>query len=50
VWVVAYCNICATAAAAKTKALVSLILSGRCLDRVQFDFIDFTSISDYKYN
>jgi predicted transporter len=35
-WIVVYCNICvaAAAAAAKTKALVRQILSGRCLDCV----------------
>ena len=48
--VVARCNICTTAAAAKTKALVRLILSGRCLDRIQFDLIDFISIPDHEYN
>ena len=49
-WVVARCNICTTTAAAKTKVLVRPILSGRCLDRVQFDLMDFTSIPDHEYN
>ena len=49
-WVIARCNICATTAAAKSKALVRPILSGQCLDRVQFDLMDFTSILDQEYN
>ena len=47
--VIACCNICSIAAIAKTKALVLLILSSQCLDRVQFDLMDFTSIPDYDY-
>jgi hypothetical protein len=49
-WVVARCNICTTTAAAKTKALVRPILNGRCLDRIQFDLMDFKSTLDYEYN
>lgn len=48
--VVASCNIYATTAAAKTKAQVRPILSGQCLDRVQFDLIDFRSIPEQEYN
>ena len=50
VWVVAYCNIYTTTTTAKTKALVRLILSGQCLDHVQFDLMDFRSIPDQEYN
>ena len=49
-WVIARCNICGTTAAAKGKVLVKPILSGWCLDRVQFDLMDFTSIPDQEYN
>jgi hypothetical protein len=42
-------------ASAKTKVPVIPILSGRCLDRIQFDLMDFrtvpdTSINGIKYN
>ena len=49
-WVVAYCNIYTTNTTAKTKALVRPILSSLCLDCIQFDLMDFTSIPDHKYN
>ena len=49
-WVIKQCNICCVTASAKTKALVIPILSGRCLDRIQFDLIDFQSVLDISIN
>jgi hypothetical protein len=45
-WVIKQYNICCVTASAKTKALVILILSGWCLDCIQFDLIDFRSVLD----
>jgi hypothetical protein len=45
-WVIKRCNICCVTASAKTKAPVIPILSGRCLDRIQFDLMDFRSVPD----
>jgi hypothetical protein len=43
-WVVKQCNICCITTNAKTKAPVILILSGWCLDCIQFNLIDFQSV------
>jgi hypothetical protein len=49
-WVIKRCNICCVTASAKTKVLVIPILSGRCLDRIQFDLMDFRSTPDISIN
>jgi hypothetical protein len=49
-WVVKRCNICCVTTSAKTKAPVIPILSGRCLDRIQFNLMDFWSIPDTSIN
>jgi hypothetical protein len=48
-WVVIRCNIYSFSAAAKTAASVIPILSGRCLDCIQFDLIDFTATPDREF-
>ena len=48
--VIKHCNVCSLNAAAKSKALVKPILSSQCLDRIQFDLIDFQATPDYEFN
>jgi hypothetical protein len=49
-WVIKWCNICCVTASAKTKVPVIPILSGWCLDRIQFDLMDFRSTPDISIN
>jgi hypothetical protein len=49
-WVIKRCNVCSLNAAAKSKAPVTPILSGRCLDRIQFDLMDFRATPDHEFN
>jgi hypothetical protein len=49
-WVIKRCNHCSMNAAANTKAPVIPILSSWCLDRVQFDLMDFTTVPDLSYD
>jgi hypothetical protein len=48
-WVVKRCNVCSLNSAAKTKAPVIPILSLRCLDRIQFDLMDFRTVPDQEF-
>jgi hypothetical protein len=49
-WVVTRCIICNLRAASKHTVLVIPIISKRCLNRIQFDLIDFISIPDGIYH
>jgi hypothetical protein len=49
-WVIKRCNVCCLSSISKTKAPVIPILSNRCLDRIQFDLMDFRTTPDTLIN
>jgi len=49
-WVVQKCYICQFRATSKNSGIVIPIRSKRCLNRVQFDLMDFTTTPDRIYN